>query len=123
MEENVRQEKKHACEVQESLNQEQKLRAELENHVKLQSQSLADLEKQRHNLQWRCSFLEDQLRQFVYVEPFIYFDCCNTGTSAVMCSWSHQLMFGTSLSDIFFQETGNSPSLVFVVAKHDNHSF
>jgi septal ring factor EnvC (AmiA/AmiB activator) len=86
LEENVRQEKKHACEVQESLNQEQKLRAQLENHVKVQSQSLADLEKQRHTLQWRCSFLEDQLGQFLYVKSFIYFNSCNTETSAVMRS-------------------------------------
>jgi septal ring factor EnvC (AmiA/AmiB activator) len=86
LEENVRQEKNHAREVQESLNQEQKIRAELENHVKLQSQTLADLEKQRHTLQWRCSFLEDQLEQFLYVEPFFYFDSCNTETSAVLCS-------------------------------------
>jgi len=86
LEENVRQEKKRAREVQESLIQEQKLRAELENHVKLQSQSLADLEKQRHTLQWRCSLLEDQLGQFLYVEPFIYFDSSNTEIRAVMCS-------------------------------------
>jgi hypothetical protein len=81
LEENVRREKKNARELQESLNQEQKLRAELENRVKLQSQSLADLEQQRHTVQWRCTFLEDQLRQFLYVEPFIYSDSCNSETS------------------------------------------
>lgn len=89
MEENVCQEKKHVREVQESLNQEKKLRAEFENHVKLQSQSVADLEQQRRTLQWKCSSLEDQLGQFLYVEPFIYFGSYNTERLVLLCVADH----------------------------------
>jgi hypothetical protein len=110
LEENVRQEQKCVREVQESLNQEQKLRRELQNRVELQSRSLTELEEKRDALQWRCSFLEDQLGEFVYVEPFTYFDSYPTETSAVMYSWSYHVVITRKISSVCLQETGNKRS-------------
>jgi hypothetical protein len=94
-------------------NQEQKLRLEMQNRVELQSQAYATLEEQRDVLQRKCSHQEDQLRQYVYVEPCIYFDSYHSETRAVTYIWSHHVVT-KEVSTVCLQETHTQQSESFV---------